>query len=86
MAEPHPDHPPVRERYRVVLRHGEHVWTFTFSAGEEARILRRVTEFARDPDCPLDWYDANAVREQIHRLMVHSPGPVPDADTSGRAA
>jgi hypothetical protein len=83
---PNQDPRPAQQRYRVMLRRGPDHWTFTFSGGDEAAILRRVAELARDPDCPLDWYDANAVREQIDRLVVHSGGPVTDADTSGRAA
>jgi hypothetical protein len=86
MASSPTENRPIRERYRVTLRHGAHQWTFTFASGDEVQIVRRVRELANDPDCPLDWHDASAIREQIGRLVVHSGGPVTDPDTSGRAA
>jgi hypothetical protein len=50
---------------RVSLVKGGHRWHFQWSAGDEASLIARVAELARDPHVPFDWFDAAVVCRHV---------------------
>jgi len=56
-------------REPVTLVKGGHRWTFACDAGDEAELLRRVTELARGEDVPFDWFDAALVTHQLSKRL-----------------
>lgn len=52
-------------RYRVSLLKGEHRWLFDWASGDEAALIARIADLARDPQIPFDWYDAAVVCKHI---------------------
>lgn len=53
----------------VTLLKGVHRWVFTCAPGEEQGLLACVSEMARRPDVPFDWFDAALVGHQIARRL-----------------
>jgi hypothetical protein len=53
----------------VTLLKGVHRWVFTCAPGEEQGLLACVSEMARRPDAPFDWFDAALVAHQIARRL-----------------
>ncbi len=77
---------PVRQSYRVTLRHGDHAWTFSYTTGDVDAIVRRAAELARDADAPFDGFDAQVVRAQVQRLDTDSDSSKNTPGNSKRSA
>lgn len=60
-----PDLAPHPEGQRVCLVKGEHRWLFRWNSGDEASIIARVAEMARDPRMAFDWFDAAIVCRNV---------------------
>lgn len=65
-GEPPPS-PTAREP--VTLVKGSHRWTFACDAGEEAALLRRLSQLATDRNVPFDWFDAALVSHQLSKRL-----------------
>jgi len=85
---PHqPGMPATREP--VTLVKGSHRWSFACDTGDEAALLKRLSELAGDRNIPFDWFDAALVSHQLskrlkpglHRIDGSRPSPRPG--TSG---
>lgn len=62
------------EGHRVSLVKGPHRWVFRWSAGDEAALIARVAELARDPEADFDWFDAAVVCKHVApRVSTDSP-------------
>jgi len=59
------DAPRPLDARRVSLVKGGHRWHFQWSAGDEASLIARVAELARDPQVPFDWFDAAVVCRHV---------------------
>lgn len=68
-AEPAPAPGTVDPREVVTLAKGRHTWTFACDPGDEAVLLRQVSDLARKPDIPFDWFDAALVSHQLSRRL-----------------
>jgi hypothetical protein len=53
----------------VTLLKGAHRWVFTCAPGDEQGLLAGVSEMARRPEVPFDWFDAALVGHQIARRL-----------------
>ena len=53
----------------VTLAKGGHRWAFSCAPGEEAELLRTVSELAGRGDVPFSWFDAALVGHQIARRL-----------------
>jgi len=51
--------------HRVCLVKGAHRWVFRWNAGDEAAVIARVAELARDPEIDFDWFDAALVCKHV---------------------
>ena len=49
----------------ISLVKGHERWHFRWDAGDEATLINRIAELARDPEIPFDWYDAAVVCKHI---------------------
>jgi hypothetical protein len=56
-------------REPVTLVKGAHRWTFSCDPGDEGELLRRISELARSPEAPLDWFDAALISHQLSRRL-----------------
>jgi hypothetical protein len=63
---------------RVTLVRGRHRWTLECGPGEEAHLLRLVTEYAAEPAYPLDRFDAAVISHQLSNRAVCGLNKVPD--------
>jgi hypothetical protein len=61
------DGPALREP--VTLVKGSHRWTFSCEAGDEASLLKRLSELASDRNAPFDWFDAALVSHQLSKRL-----------------
>ncbi len=65
---PHqPGTPATREP--VTLVKGSHRWSFVCDAGDEASLLKRLSELAGDRNVPFDWFDAALVSHQLSKRL-----------------
>ena len=55
-------------RELVLVKHGQR-YTFRYAPGDEARLLAGIADLARDPDCPLDWFDAAVLSHQMGKNL-----------------
>ena len=60
-----PAPPPAPHLHRLALRKGDQHWNFRWTAGDEALLINRIAELARDPAIPFDWYDAAVLCKHI---------------------
>lgn len=44
-------------------------YVFRYSVGEEGRVMKSLSEMARDPACDLGWFDAALLSHQMGRGM-----------------
>jgi hypothetical protein len=63
---------------RVTLVRGRHRWMLECGPGEEAHLLRLVTEYASEPAYPLDRFDAAVISHQLSNRAVCGLNKVPD--------
>ena len=56
---------PASHLHRVALRKGDQHWHFRWAPGDEASLINRIAELARDPAIPFDWYDAAVLCKHI---------------------
>lgn len=54
-----------RSHAGISLIKGHDRWQFRWDAGDEATLINRIAELARDPAIPFDWYDAAVVCKHI---------------------
>ncbi len=77
MAKTGPDNrrslKPRRELCRVTLCRDHHRWTFSFTDGDDASVIKRIAELAKDPHVPLDWFDASVLCRHIACVQAN-PG------------
>lgn len=66
-AEQPLDGPGLREP--VTLVKGSHKWMFSCDAGDEASLLKRLSELASDRNAPFDWFDAALVSHQLSKRL-----------------
>jgi hypothetical protein len=52
-------------RHRLSLIKGPERWLFRWDPGDEAGLINRIAEMARDPEIPFDWYDAAVVCKHV---------------------
>ena len=69
-----PSQPPPKRgreaaRQPLTLVKGVHTWTFSCEAGDEAVLLARLSELARGPGVPFDWFDAALVSHQLSNRL-----------------
>jgi hypothetical protein len=65
-SKPAPDAPNAeRSLAGISLVKGHERWHFRWNAGDEAALINRIAELARDPEVPFDWYDAAVVCKHI---------------------
>jgi hypothetical protein len=50
---------------QVVLEKDGQRYIFRYTPGEEAELLSSLAQMAKDPDCPIDWYDAAMLSHQM---------------------
>jgi hypothetical protein len=72
------DQPGDTAARRVTLVRGRHRWMLECGHGEEAHLLRLVTEYASEPRYPLDRFDAAVVSHQLSNRAVCGLNKVPD--------
>lgn len=48
---------------------GKHHWVFSCDPGDEAELLRCLSELASRPDVQFDWFDAALVSHQLSRRL-----------------
>ena len=58
------------EQPRVTLSKGDHRWSFSCDAGEQAQLLCAVQSLAREGDGEFDWLDAAVVSHQLARGLT----------------
>jgi hypothetical protein len=75
---------PFARVHRLRYRHGPHLWTFTFTVGDEQTMLDRIDELARDGEAPLDRFDASIVREHLMRLVRRTPASTTNSNRAAR--
>lgn len=63
---------------RVTLVRGRHHWTLECGNGEEAQLLRLVSEYATEPEYPLDRFDAAVISHQLCGAPGFGLNKVPD--------
>ncbi|GEM_PF-422984 len=68
-------------REPVTLVKGAHRWTFTCDAGDEAGLLRRLSELAARTDTPFDWFDAALVSHQLSKRLKSGLYRIDGGDT-----
>ncbi len=44
-------------------------FSFTCAIGDEDHLLEQLIHLVRDPDCPLDWFDAAVLSRQMGRRL-----------------
>jgi len=55
-------------RELTLEKHGER-FVFTCPTGEEEPLLEQLIHMVRDPNCPLDWFDAAVLSHQMGRRL-----------------
>lgn len=55
---------------RLELVKNGHRYVFSYAQGEESKLLASVLDMARDPEYPLDMFDAALLSHQIGRSMA----------------
>lgn len=63
---------------RVTLVRGQHHWTLECGHGEEAQLLRLISEYAAEDEYPLDRFDAAVISHQLCGSAVLGLNKVPD--------
>jgi hypothetical protein len=65
----HSSHDISNDGTPVTLVKGGHRWVFSCERGEEAPLLARLAELARQTDTPFDWFDAALVSHQLRKRL-----------------
>lgn len=54
------------QRQVVLVKRGQR-YIFRYTPGDESSVLTSLVAMAKDPACPLDWYDAAVLSHQMGR-------------------
>ncbi|MCC6285254.1 MAG: hypothetical protein IT439_08145 [Phycisphaerales bacterium] len=52
-------------REPIRLSKGAHSWVFVCERGRERELIETLAELAEREDCPLDWFDAALVMNEL---------------------
>ena len=56
-------------RKLALVKHGHH-YEFTYSIGDECKVMKILVELARDPKSELDMFDASVLSHQLGQNMA----------------
>ena len=68
-SDSHAPHAPQAETDSLVLTKPSGRFVFRCAPGDEAQLMRRLSDLARDPDQDFDWYDAARVSHRLGQRL-----------------
>jgi hypothetical protein len=56
-------------RRQLALVKHDHRYVFNYTPGEESELFERLIHMARDPNCPLEMFDAAVLSHQVGKRL-----------------
>lgn len=56
-------------RRQLALVKDDHRYVFNYTPGEESELFERLIHMARDPNCPLEMFDAAVLSHQVGKRL-----------------